>query len=162
MRAVYEEAGLDVAKSIKISSTLPTAIKISVFPKLIPAEIDRTMDIFVSVVDSEGNPTKTPDDIPLEFFSSEQYPIGETLADFGKTNPVIKKGQFGFLLQEKFSLQNLLENDILIGVTSPGFGTATDTFRTVGTSIEGINNIKRSMTQIFDYGFDIKNYNNVI
>jgi hypothetical protein len=158
LRAVYEEAGLDVAKSIKISSTLPTAIKISVFPKLIPAEIDRTLDIFVSVVDSEGNPTKTPDDIPLEFFSSEQYPIGETLADFGKTNPVIKKGQFGFLLQEKFSLQNLLENDILIGVTSPGFGTTTDTFRTVGTSIEGINNIKRSMTQIFDYGFDIKNY----
>ena len=163
LRAVYEEAGLDVAKSIKISSTLPTAIQISVFPKLIPAEIDRKLDIFVSVVDSEGNPTKTPDDIQLEFFSSEQYPIGETLADFGKSKkPVIEKGQFGFLLQEKFSLQNLLENDILIGVTSPGFGTATDTFRTVGTSIEGINNIKRSMNQVFDYGYDIKNYDHTV
>ncbi len=75
---------------------------------------------------------------------------------------MIKKGQFGFLLQDKFSLQNLLENDILIGVTSPGYGTATDTFRTVGTSIEGINNIKRSMNHVFDYGFDIKNYDHTV
>jgi hypothetical protein len=163
LRAVHEDTGLDIAKSVKISSTLPTAIQLSVYPELIPAEIDRTLDIFVTVVDSEGNPTKTPDDIPLEFFSSEQYPIGETLADFGKfEKPMIKKGQFGFLLQEKFSLQNLLENDILIGVTSPGYGTATDTFRTVGTSIEGINNIKRSMNHVFDYGFDIKNYEHTV
>ena len=163
LRAVHEDTGLDVAKSVKISSTLPTAIQLSVYPELIPAEIDRTLDIFVTVVDSEGNPTKTPDDIPLEFFSSEQYPIGEKLADFGKSDkPMIKKGQFGFLLQEKFSLQNLLENDILIGVTSPGYGTATDTFRTVGTSIEGINNIKRSMNHIFDYGFDVKNYDHTV
>ena len=163
LRAVQEDTGLDVAKSVKISSTLPTAIQLSVFPEFIPAEIDRQLDIFVTVVDSEGNPTKTPDDIPLEFFSSEQYPIGETLADFGKTEkPVIEKGQFGYLLQEKFSLQNLLENDILIGVTSPGYGTATDTFRTVGTSIEGINNIKRSMNHVFDYGFDIKNYEHTV
>ncbi|MCV0430196.1 hypothetical protein [Nitrosopumilus sp.] len=163
LRAIHEETGLDVAKSVKISSTLPTAIKISVFPKLIPAEIDRKLNIFVTVVDSEGNPTKTPDNIPLEFFSSEQYPIGEKLKDFGiSEKPVIKKGQFGYLLQEKFSLQNLLENDILIGVTSPGYGTATDTFRTVGTSIEGINNIKRSMNQVFDYGFDIKNYDHTV
>ena len=68
LRAVHEDTGLDVAKSVKISSTLPTAIQLSVYPELIPAEIDRTLDIFVTVVDSEGNPTKTPDDIPLEFF----------------------------------------------------------------------------------------------
>jgi len=163
LRAIHEDTGLDVAKSVKISSTLPTGIQISIFPELVPAEIDRKLDIFVTVVDSEGNPTKTPDDIPLEFFSSEQYPIGETLADFGKSEkPMIKKGQFGYLLQEKFSLQNLLENDILIGVTSPGYGTATDTFRTVGTSIEGINNIKRSMNQVFDYGYDVKNYEHTV
>ena len=163
MRAVQEDAGLDVAKSIKISSTLPTAIQLSVFPKLIPAEIDRTLDIFVTVVDSEGNPTKHLMIFHWSFSSSEQYPIGETLADFGKSQKlVIEKGQFGFLLQEKFSLQNLLENDILIGVSSPGYGTATDTFRTVGTSIEGIDNIKRSMSQVFDYGFDIKNYEHTV
>jgi hypothetical protein len=163
LRAIHEESSLDVAKSIKISSTLPTALQISVFPKLIPAEIDRKLDIFVTVVDSEGNPTKTPDDIPLEFFSSEQYPIGETLANFGKSDkPMIEKGQFGYLLQEKFSLQNLLENNILIGVTSDGYGSATDTFSTVGTSIEGINNIKRSVNNVYDFGYDVKNYDHTV
>ncbi|MEK0369200.1 MAG: hypothetical protein QQN62_06335 [Nitrosopumilus sp.] len=163
LRAINEESGLDIAKSIKISSTLPTALKLSIFPKLIPAEIDRTLDIFVTVVDSEGNPTKTPDDIPLVFFSSEQYPIGEVLDKTVQSEkPMIKKGEFGYLLQQKFSLQNLLENNILIGVTADGYGTATDTFRTVGTSIEGINNIKRSMNNVFDFGFDIKNYDHTV
>ena len=72
-------------------------MKLSVFPKMIPAEIDRTLDVFVTVVDSEGNPTKTPDDIPLEFFSSEQYPIGEKLSDFVLSErPVIKKVNLDF------------------------------------------------------------------
>ncbi len=163
LRAIHEDSGLDIAKIIKISSTLPTELQISIFPKLIPAEIDRKLNIFVSVVDSDGNPTTTPNDIPLEFFSSEQYPIGETLANFMKSDkPMIEKGQFGYLLQEKFSLQNLLKNNILIGVSSDGYGSATDTFRTVGTSIEGINNIKRTMNNVYDFGFDIKNYDHTV
>jgi len=163
LRAIHEESGLDVAKSIKISSTLPTALQLTIFPKLIPAEIDRTLDIFVTVVDSDGNPTKTPDDIPLDFFSSEQYPIGENLANVVKSEkPMIKKGEFGYLLQEKFSLQNLLKNNILIGVTAEGYGTATDTFQTIGTSIEGINNIKRSVNNVFDFGYDIKTYDHTV
>ena len=163
LRAIHEESGLDVAKSVKISSTLPTGLQISVLPKLIPAEIDRTLDIFVTVVDSQGNPTKTPKDIPLEFFSNEQYPIGEKLANFVKSEkPVIKKGQFGYLLQQKFSLQNLLENNILIGVTAEGYGTATDTFRTVGTSIDGFNNNKRSVSNVYDIGYDVKDYDHTV
>ncbi len=159
LRATYDDVGLDVAKSIKISSTLPTALQLSVYPKMIPAEIDRKLDIFVTVVDSEGNPTKTPHDIPLNFFSSEQYPIGEKLAKVVTSEkPVIEKGEFGFLLQEKFSLQNLLENDILIGVTAEGYGTATDTFRTVGESIEIKENIKKSINNVYDFGFNTKNY----
>ena len=163
LRAIHEDSGLDVAKSIKISSTLPTALQLSVYPKLIPAEINRQLNIFVTVVDSEGNPTKTPDDIPLEFFSSEQYPIGEKLSNVVKSEkPMIKKGQFGYLLQEQFSIQSLLGNDVLIGVSGVGYGTATDTFRTVGTSIEGINNIKRTVNNVFDYGFDIKDYDHTL
>ena len=93
MRSIHEESGLDVAKSIEISSTLPTALKLSIFPKLIPAEVKRTLDIFVTVVDSDGNTTKTPEDIPLDFYSSEQYPIGENLDKTGKSEkPMIKKG----------------------------------------------------------------------
>jgi hypothetical protein len=163
LRAIHEDSGLDVAKSIEISSTLPTGLKLSVFPKLVPSEINRKLDIFVTVVDSDGNPTKTPDDIPLEFFSSEQYPIGENLANFVKSEkPMIKKGEFGYLLQDEFSIQSLLGNNILIGVTGVGYGTATDTFRTVGTSIEGVNNIKRTVNNVFDYGFDVKDYDHTV
>ncbi len=163
LRAIHEESGSDIAKSIKISSTLPSALKLTVFPKLIPAEFDRTLDIFVTVVDSEGNPTKTPDDIPLVFFSSEQYPIGEVLqAIVQSEKPMIQKGEFGYLLKQKFSLHSLLENNILIGVTADGYGTATDTFRTVGTSIEGVNNVKRTMNNVFDFGFDIKDYDHTV
>ncbi|WP_297592449.1 hypothetical protein [Nitrosopumilus sp.] len=158
LRAIYEDAGLDVAKSIKISSTLPTGLKLIILPKLIPAEIDRTLDLFVSVIDSDGNPTKTPRDIPLDFFSSEQYPIGENLDKFSKSQkPTIKKGEFGYLLQQKYSLQNLLANDILIGVSSKGYGTATDTFRTVGESIE-VDHDQR----LTDYNFDAKNYDTTV
>ena len=163
LRATYDDVGLDVAKSIKISSTLPTALQLSVYPKMIPAEIDRKLDIFVTVVDSEGNPTKTPHDIPLNFFSSEQYPIGENLAKVVTSEkPVIKKGEFGFLLQEKFSLQNLLANDVLIGVTAEGYGTATDTFRTVGESIEIEENVKKSINNVYDFGLNTKNYGKAV
>jgi len=163
LRAIHEDSGLDVAKSIEISSTLPSALQISIFPKLVAAEINRELNIFVTVVDSNGNPTKTPDDIPLDFFSSQQYPIGENLAEFVLTEkPMIKKGEFGYLLQDEFSLQSLLENNILIGVTSVGYGTATDTFQTVGTSIEGINNIKRTVNNVFDYGYDEKDYDHTV
>jgi len=158
IRAIHEDSGLDVAKSIQISSTLPTSLKLSIFPKLIPAEVDRTLDIFVSVVDSDGNPTKTPNDIPLDFFSSEQYPIGENLDELSQKveKPMIKKDQFGYLLQEKFSLHNLLANDILIGVSSEGYGTATDTFRTMGESIE----LDRGNPN--DFNFDDKEYDTTV
>ena len=163
LRVIHEELSLDVAKSIQISSTLPTALQLSIFPKLIPAEVDRTLDIFVSVVDSEGNPTKTPVDIPLIFFSSVQYPIGDVLDKAGQSEkPMIKKGQFGYLLEEKFSLQNLLDNDILIGVSSEGYGTATDTFRTVGESILMGERVKRNVNNISGFGFDVKDYGNTV
>ena len=163
LRVIHEELSLDVAKSIQISSTLPTALQLSIFPKLIPAEVDRTLDIFVSVVDSEGNPTKTPVDIPLIFFSSVQYPIGDVLDKAGQSEkPLIKKGQFGYLLVEKFSLQNLLDNDILIGVSSEGYGTATDTFRTVGESILMGERVKRNVNNISGFGFDVKDYGNTV
>ncbi len=158
LRAIYEDAGLDIAKSIKISSTLPTALKLTIHPKLVPAEIDRTLNIFVSVVDSDGNPTKTPKDIPLDFFSSEQYPIGENLDKISKSQkPIIKKDQFGYMLQQKYSLQNLLGNDFLIGVSSEGYGTATDTFRTIGESIEIDQNQRPS-----DYIYDAKDYDTTV
>ena len=163
IRAIHEESGLDIAKSIRISSTLPTGLQLSVFPKLVPAEYDRNLNIFVTVVDSDGNPTKTPEDIELEFFSNEQFPIGNVLDKISQSKKsIIKKGEFGYLLQEKFSLQNLLKNDILIGVSSKGYGTATDTFRTVGESIDEGNKLKRTLKNVFNFGFNVKDYGNTV
>ncbi|HSB83565.1 MAG TPA: hypothetical protein VLD64_03665, partial [Nitrosarchaeum sp.] len=136
LRAIQNDSGLDTAKSIKISSTLPASLKIDIFPKLIPADVKKPIDIFVSVVDSDGNPTITPTDIPLNFFSNDQYSIGNKLDNTMKEiKTVIKKGQFGFYLRQNLDLSNLLANDIVIGVSAPGYGIATDTFSTVGTSM---------------------------
>jgi hypothetical protein len=76
--------------------------------------------------------------------------------------PMIKKGEFGYLLKEKFSLQNLLQNNILIGVSAEGYGTATDTFRTVGESIEEGNKLKRTVNNISNFGYNTKDYDNTV
>jgi hypothetical protein len=76
--------------------------------------------------------------------------------------PMIKKGQFGYMLHQKYSLQNLLANDILIGVSSEGYGTATDTFRTVGESIEMDQGIKRNVNKVINFGIDVKDYDNTV
>ncbi|MCV0411658.1 hypothetical protein [Nitrosarchaeum sp.] len=136
LRAIQDESNLDTAKSIKISSTLPASLTINVFPKLINADVKKQIDIFVSVVDSDGNPTITPEDIKLNFFSNDQYSVGDKLDDTMKeVKTVIKKGQFGYYLRQNLDLSHLLANDIKIGVSAEGYGIATDTFSTVGKSI---------------------------
>jgi len=136
LRVIQDESGLDNAKSIGISSTLPASLQIELFPKVIPVEVDRELDIFVSVVDSDGNPTTTPEDIPLKFFSNDQYSVGEKLENTMKEiKTVIKQGEFGFYLRQELNLHSPPINDIVIGVSAEGFGIATDTFSTVGTSM---------------------------
>ena len=158
LRAIQNESGLDTAKSIKISSTLPTSLTIDVFPKLInAAEVQKTVDIFVGVVDSDGNPTITTKDIELNFFSNDQSSVGNELDKTMKeVKPVIKKGQFGYYLRQDVNLsklarlystldvaglsfitqdKDLLTNPIMIGVSAEGYGVATDTFSTVGTTL---------------------------
>ena len=136
LRAIQPDNQLDTAKSIRISSTLPTSLSIMVFPEVIPAEPDRNVDIFVSVVDSDGNPTIAHEDIPLKLFSNNQNYVGEHLDDtMREEKTVIKKGQFGYYLRQELNLQNLIINDIMIGVSSEGYGVATDTFDTVGETI---------------------------
>jgi len=76
LRAIQADTQLDTAKSIEISSTLPAALSMNIYPYLIPAEIRRTIDIFVTVVDSEGEPTVAGEDIPLKFFSNNQDYVG--------------------------------------------------------------------------------------
>jgi hypothetical protein len=107
-----------------------------IYPELIPAEIDRTVDIFVSLRDSAGNPTVAHRDIPLQFFSDEQDYVGDDLDDtMDEINMVIKKGEFGYHFTQNLDLIGLIKNNIIIGVSADGYGLATDTFSTVGESI---------------------------
>ena len=136
LRAIQNESGLDTAKSIRISSTLPSSLQIEIFPKVIPVEIDREIDIFVSVIDSDGNPTISPEDIPLKFFSNDQYSVGDKLDETMKQmKTVIKKGEFGFHLRQELNLRSPPTNNIMIGASAEGYGIATDTFSTVGESL---------------------------
>jgi hypothetical protein len=136
LRALQKDSGLDTAKSVKISSTLPTSLAINVFPKLISTDVKKQLDVFVNVVDSDGNPTVTPEDITLNFFSNDQHTVGNKLDEtMKKIKPIIKKGQFGYYLRQNLDLSNLLSNDIVIGVSAEGYGIATDTFSTVEKSL---------------------------
>jgi hypothetical protein len=148
IRAIQSENQLDAVKNIQISSTFPTSLNIMVYPELIPAEIDRTVDVFVSLRDSSGNPTVAHRDIPLEFFSDEQDYVGDDLDDTMKEiNMVIKKGEFGYHFTQNLDLIGLIKNNIIIGVSADGYGLTTDTFSTVGESIS-VENKRVSSTGI--------------
>jgi hypothetical protein len=97
IQVIQDEMQLDAVENINISSTFPTSLDIEIFPRLIPAEIDRTVDVFVSLKDSSGKPTVAHRDIPLEFFSDEQDYVGDELDDtMEEQKMVIKKGEFGY------------------------------------------------------------------
>jgi len=136
IRAIQADTQLDTAKSIEISSTLPSALVMNIYPYLIPAEIRRNIDIFVTVVDSDGQPTVASEDIPLKFFSNNQDYVGEDLDDsMEELNMYIKKGDFGYHFRQNLDLIGLVSNDLMIGVSSAGLGVAIDRFQTVGESI---------------------------
>jgi hypothetical protein len=136
LRAIQADTQLDTAQSIEITSTLPAALSMNIYPYLVPSEIRRTIDIFVTVVDSEGLPTVAGEDIPLKFFSNNQDYVGEDLDDsMEELTMVIKAGEFGYHFKQTLDLIGLVSNDLMIGVSSAGLGTAIDRFQTVGESI---------------------------
>jgi len=124
VRASFEQFGIDAAENIEISSSLPVALNIVVFPKLISADAERTVDVFVSLVDSDGLPAVTPEDVTLELFSDE-YNVGNKLDDRMKAGDVtIKKGEFGYHFREKMNLAGLEEQEILVGASAEDLGIA--------------------------------------
>jgi len=135
LRAIEPNLSLDTAESIRLSSTLPSSLDIDIFPKMVSGTTDRTIDIFVSLLDSDGNPTITPEDIELQLFSDHQQYVGVNLDKTMKEqNAVIKKGEFGYHLKQSLSLQNLV-SEVMIGVSAPGLGVATDQFTVVGENL---------------------------
>ena len=138
LRASFDRYGIDVAENIEITSSLPVGLSIEVFPKLISADAERTVDVFVSLVDSDGLPAVTPEDVPLELFSDNNN-VGNKLDDRMKAgNVVIKKGEFGYHFREKMNLAGFenkywpeQRNEILVGASAEDLGIATSIFEPV-------------------------------
>ena len=131
IRAVQEDLNLRSAKDLGITSSLATGLVVNVFPQIVAKEIDRNIDIIVSLIDAEGNPTLAQEDIPLEFFSDNTY-VGNRIDDFmdeSATNGVIKKGDFSYHFRQKLSLNNL-GSEIIVGASTEGLGIGSDCFLT--------------------------------
>ncbi len=131
IRAIQEDLNLRSAQDIRITSSLATGLIVNVFPQIVAKEIDRNIDIIVSLVDAEGNPTIAQEDIKLEFFSDKTY-VGEQIDEFmneSATNGVIKKGDFSYHFRQKLSL-NQLRSEITIGASTEGLGIGSDCFMT--------------------------------
>jgi hypothetical protein len=132
LRASSDKVGFDEAKEIKISSSLPSSLSVSVFPEKNPATVKRDMDLVVSLVDSDGLPTLAQEDVKLEFFSDDQS-IGDQIDKYLKESaliPIIKKGEFSYHHKQRIDLKK--ENDtITVGATTKGLGVGMDTFETV-------------------------------
>lgn len=131
IRASFDRYGIDIAENIEITSSLPTSLSISVFPEKISADAERTIDVFISLVDSEGLPSATPEPISLELFSDE-HAVGREFDDRMKeTNVVIKKGEFGYYFRETMNLAGFEREKILVGASAEDLGIALTSFKTV-------------------------------
>ena len=106
LRAFQDELNLQSAVNIKISSPFPAGLEIDVFPKIIPNQVESDLDIIVSLIDSDGQPTLAQEDTKLEFFSSSEY-VGREIDEFMDDtiySGIIKKGEFSYHFKQKLSL----------------------------------------------------------
>ena len=135
LRSSYDRFDIDTAENIEITSSLPAGLEIIIFPKQISALPQRNLDIFVSLVDSEGNPAVTPEDVEVKLFSDEEV-VGKKLDEtMAEEKVVIKKGEFGYYFRERINLQGLEEKSITIGASIENLGIALDSF----TLVESLN-----------------------
>jgi len=131
LRASFDRLGIDTSENIEITSSLPVALAINVFPEQISADVNRNIDVFVSLVDSDGLPAVTPVDVTLELFSDEDV-VGRKLDDRMKnTDVIIKTGEFGYYFREQMNLAGFEERKIMIGVSAKDLGIATEQFEAV-------------------------------
>ena len=131
LRASVDRMGIDTAENIEITSSLPVGLKIHVFPEKVGADVERSIDVFISLVDSDGLPAVTPEDVTLELFSDKNV-VGSKFDDrMDETDVVIKTGEFGYHFKEKLNLLGLKDKKVLVGVSAEDLGIATDEFEPV-------------------------------
>ena len=129
VRASQNDLNLHTAENIKISSSLPTGLKVNVFPQIVAKVHERNIDVIVSLVDSEGMPALAQEDVRLEFFADKTYvgeQIDETMEE-ARSKKKKKKGDFSFHFREELNLNNQ-GDEITIGASAEGLGIAFDCF----------------------------------
>jgi len=129
VRASQNELNLNTAENIKISSSLPTGLKVNIFPQILAKVHERNIDVIISLVDSDGFPALAQEDVRLEFFADNTY-VGEQIdetMDESRSNGVIKKGNFSYHFREDLNLNNQ-GSEITIGASAEGLGIAFDCF----------------------------------
>ncbi|MBI5697570.1 MAG: hypothetical protein HZC29_03550, partial [Thaumarchaeota archaeon] len=132
LRASSDKLGVDEAREIKISSSLPSSLSVNIFPDRIPSTLKRDIEVLVTLVDSDGLPTLAQDDVKLEFFSDDESINNQIDRKIKEESikGIIKKGEFSYRFSPK--LDFFKENQtISIGASTKGLGVALDTFDTV-------------------------------
>jgi hypothetical protein len=129
IKASSPTLGLDTVTTVEIAQTQPAFLRVYVFPEVVTTA-EKTIDVFVNLVDPLGNPTIAPRDIRLELFSTSHG-----VANIESTIAVIKKGEFGYHLEQSIFFYSSQE-EITIGASAPGLGVGTDTFQVLGESLQ--------------------------
>ncbi|NDB88946.1 MAG: hypothetical protein EB164_08565 [Thaumarchaeota archaeon] len=132
LRVTSDKLSFDVAKEIRISSSLPSSLAINIFPEKVPATVKRDVEVIVSLVDSDGLPTLAQEDVNVDFFSDDiaiNNQIDKKIKD-DSFKGIIKKGEFSLRFTPK--LDFFKENQtVTIGAATKGLGVATDSLDTV-------------------------------
>ncbi|MFY9301052.1 MAG: hypothetical protein WAO91_07675 [Candidatus Nitrosotenuis sp.] len=132
LRATADKLSFDEAKEIRISSSLPSSLKVDIFPEKVPATLEREVDVVVSLLDSDGLPTFAQEDVKLQFFADDDS-IGNQIDKSIKElqlDGIIKKGEFSYHLKQELDLTKI-DQEVTIGATTKGLGVASDSFTTV-------------------------------
>jgi hypothetical protein len=118
---------LNAVTNVEISQTQPASLKVYVFPDKVGLN-QNTIDIFVGVLDANGQPTIASEDIKLELFSSAYQ-----LTGISNAQAVIKKGEFGFYTRQYMSFYQ--SQEVTIGASASGLGASTASFEVLEDSL---------------------------
>lgn len=128
---ITQEPPLTTVKSLTVSSSLPSKLKVDVLPSRVIEKSDRTIDLFVSLLDSDNNPVVANKDIPLELFSNLASLDQDLDDDFEIKSPIIKQGQWGFYHRVDNTLFQENTDQNFVGAISSGYGSAQGFFKVV-------------------------------